>query len=131
MPIAHPHLIPPSLPTEYLFHCHNLIHEDNDMLRAYRVTNVTGSLNAPTASKFVANPLIGIIYSNYKYSDPMLNDTAAKSTPKMPSLASQMGPYLNGNVYRIFYPNKADERDYGTYYNPWKSTWCPIPLFSG
>jgi FtsP/CotA-like multicopper oxidase with cupredoxin domain len=25
---------------DYMFHCHNLIHEDNDMLRAMRITGM-------------------------------------------------------------------------------------------
>jgi FtsP/CotA-like multicopper oxidase with cupredoxin domain len=31
---------------DYMFHCHNLIHEDNDMMRAFRVTDSNNGLNA-------------------------------------------------------------------------------------
>ena len=39
----------------YMFHCHNLIHEDNDMMRAYNV--IHGGKNANSAAQYYANPL--------------------------------------------------------------------------
>ncbi|CAF1584563.1 unnamed protein product [Rotaria sp. Silwood1] len=109
---------------DYMFHCHNLIHEDDDMMRAMRIIDSQNGLTASTAEPFIINGFANIIYSNWKYSDPMLTETAAKPTNKMPLLNSTyMQNMLNINVYRIFYPVPSDANLNG-FTNPWKSAWC-------
>jgi len=110
---------------DYMFHCHNLIHEDNDMMRAMRVINSNNSKNAITSQKFILNPLHNIIYNNWNYADPMYGETAAKSTNFVSSFNSDyFTQTLNKNLYRIFYPMPEDISLYSGYYNPWQAKWC-------
>ncbi|KAH7089359.1 bilirubin oxidase precursor [Auriculariales sp. MPI-PUGE-AT-0066] len=53
---------------QYMFHCHNLIHEDHDMLAAFNVSDLpttdfgfpdTNHLNDPMDSRFQAKPGVG------------------------------------------------------------------------
>ena len=111
---------------DYKFHCHNLIHEDNDMLRAYQVKDTSVGPNAASGSQYVANPLNSIIYSNYAYADPMFADVGAKSTSTVPNLSSSLTTALTANLYRIFYPLPEDKATNGSYWNPWESKWCPV-----
>ena len=46
---------------DFMFHCHNLLHEDNDMMRAFQI--VPGGRNAPSAAKFLE--VNNIVYSNW------------------------------------------------------------------
>ena len=112
---------------DYMFHCHNLIHEDDDMMRAFRVTNSSGGVNAASAKPFVVNKLNGIIYNNWKYSDPMLGDTAAKPVSKAKAFNRNLfSETLALNLYRIFYPLASDIKLMGGVFNPWQSRWCPL-----
>ena len=109
---------------DYMFHCHNLIHEDNDMMRAMRITGDMGK-NSISSKKYILNPLHNIIYNNWKYSDPMLGETAAKKTNLVPIFnTNYLNETLNKNLYRIFYPLPQDIIEYGGYYNPWQAKWC-------
>ena len=131
----------------YMFHCHNLIHEDDDMLRAFTIVDTSaGAFNQDTAKPFVSNPMNGIIYSKYDYSDPMFGDVCAKPTDTLPTFdAKRAQTVLDLNLYRIFYPTPDDIAMYPTatnvkgigditgiasvaaanvtYYNPWESEW--------
>ncbi len=114
----------------YMFHCHNLIHKDKDMMRAYNV--IHGAKNASSAAQFYENPLHGIIYNNFEYADPMLNDTAPKPTAQVPAHSFELVNYtLFKNLYRIFYPTEDDKQQYGSYYNPWMTEWCQLPSEAG
>jgi FtsP/CotA-like multicopper oxidase with cupredoxin domain len=114
----------------YMFHCHNLRHEDNDMMRAYKVTQ--GGKNEPSAAQYLANPLVHIIYNNYEYADPMYNDTAAKPSDQVPAHSFELvNSTLYMNLYRIFYPTDDDKQQYGDYYNPWIAEWCQLPNQEG
>lgn len=109
---------------DYMFHCHNLIHEDNDMMRAMRIRGDNGK-NSISAEKYILNPLHNIIYNNWKYADPMLGETAAKKSNLVPIFnLNYYNETLNKNLYRIFYPLPQDIQDYGSYYNPWQAKWC-------
>lgn len=109
---------------DYMFHCHNLIHEDNDMMRAMRIKGIDGKNNA-TAEQYLLNPLHNIIYNNWIYTDPMLGDTAAKPSNLVNKFDNTyFNTILNKNLYRIFYPLPSDIQSYGNYYNPWKANWC-------
>jgi hypothetical protein len=51
-----------------MFHCHNLIHEDHDMMRAYTVVGGAGQDNLPVANPATTLPVnvvAGVIYNNY------------------------------------------------------------------
>jgi FtsP/CotA-like multicopper oxidase with cupredoxin domain len=109
---------------DYMFHCHNLIHEDNDMMRAMRIKGENGK-NAISSKKYILNPLHNIIYNNWKYADPMLGETAAKKSNLVPIFnTNYLNETLYKNLYRIFYPLPQDITDYGSYYNPWQAKWC-------
>jgi len=110
---------------DYMFHCHNLIHEDDDMMRAMRIINGENGKNKDTAKQYIVNPLNNIIYNNWKYSDPMLGDTAAKKTNLVTVFnTNYITETLNKNLYRIFYPLPADLELTKNYTNPWQSKWC-------
>ena len=112
---------------DYMFHCHNLIHEDNDMMRAMRIMGSGKNSNQQTAQQFILNPLNKIIYNNWKYSDPMLGETSAKPTASVVQMSMTfLNDTLNKNLYRIFYPSTADEKIYEGYANPWKAKWCKV-----
>ena len=112
---------------DYMFHCHNLIHEDNDMMRAMRIMDKGMNSNQQSAQQYILNPLHKIIYNNWKYSDPMLGETAAKqSNSVLPVTSTLAKNTLDKNLYRIFYPSKEDEQLQEGYTNPWKSQWCPV-----
>lgn len=112
---------------DYMFHCHNLIHEDNDMMRAFRVMNSSIGRNAGSAKPFIVNKLNGIVYNNWKYSDPMLSDTAAKPISSAKMFDRQLvTSTLSSNLYRIFYPLPSDIALMEGVFNPWQSRWCPL-----
>jgi FtsP/CotA-like multicopper oxidase with cupredoxin domain len=112
---------------DYMFHCHNLIHEDNDMMRAFRVMDHKMSMNSVTATPFFINELNNLVYNNWKYSDPLFGDTNAK-----PSQLANIMSYsysnltLSKNLYRIFYPLPEDIVLMNGTPNPWQSNWCPL-----
>lgn len=96
------------------------------MMRAYRIINSEDGVNSGSEEPFVKNDYNKIIYSNWKYSNPMLTEVAPKRTSEMPVLNSTyIQQMLAVNIYRIFYPTPADEPS-GGYINPWKSSWCSV-----
>lgn len=112
---------------DYMFHCHNLIHEDNDMMRAFKVIDSNNGLNSKSAQPFVVNKLNGIIYNNWKYSNPLLGETNAKPISKAKLFNKDLATStLKLNLYRIFYPLQSDIALMGGVFNPWQSKWCPI-----
>ena len=117
---------------DYMFHCHNLIHEDNDMMRAFHVMGTPGNKNALSAQPFILNPLNNIIYNNWAYADPMLGETSAKKSSLMLTFnKAHFNQTLTKNLYRIFYPLSSDIQLMNGSNNPWQSKWCPIiPLLT-
>ena len=112
---------------DYMFHCHNLIHEDNDMMRAFHVTDSAGGKNALSAQPFIINPLNNIIYNNWAYADPVLGETNAKQSSLMPTFnRTHFNKTLTKNLYRIFYPLQSDIALMKGADNPWQSKWCPL-----
>lgn len=113
---------------DYMFHCHNLIHEDNDMMRAMKVINTNLGKTASTASRpFVINRLYGLVYNNFKYADPMLGETSAKPSSQVRTLTqAYVNQTLGKNLYRIFYPLPSDLVYMRGVTNPWQSAWCPL-----
>jgi hypothetical protein len=116
---------------DYMFHCHNLIHEDDDMLRAFRV-NGTGmnSNNQASAQPFINNALHKFVYNNWAYADPMLGETAARNTALVPVHNKTLTDYIINvkRLYKIFYPLPSDfsAQTSAGYTNPWMSDWCPL-----
>lgn len=112
---------------DYMFHCHNLIHEDNDMMRAFKVIDSNKGINALTAQPFIINPLNNLVYNNWKYADPLLGETNAKRSNLMPVFNQKhFNNTLNKNLYRIFYPLPSDIPLMKGAVNPWQSRWCPV-----
>lgn len=105
---------------DYMFHCHNLIHEDDDMMRAMRVVDSGMTSKATTTDQFMV--INNIVYSNYRYYDPMLTETSAKPSANWPSIIDDSSAKLNENVYRIFYPLPNDTV-LQTVANPWNVKW--------
>ena len=113
---------------DYMFHCHNLIHEDNDMMRAMRMINSTMTTKNPnSAQPFLINRLYNLVYNNWKYEDPMLGETAARPSNQVRSLTlAYLNSTLYKNLYRIFYPLPSDIVFMRGARNPWQSQWCPL-----
>jgi FtsP/CotA-like multicopper oxidase with cupredoxin domain len=113
---------------DYMFHCHNLIHEDNDMMRAMSIVDsATTTKNPTSAQPFIINRLYNLVYNNYKYADPMLGETAAKPSSLVRTMTnSYVAQTLGKNLYRIFYPKPSDITFMRGARNPWQSQWCPV-----
>jgi FtsP/CotA-like multicopper oxidase with cupredoxin domain len=113
---------------DYMFHCHNLIHEDNDMMRAMRMINSTMTTKNPnSAQPFLINRLYNLVYNNWKYEDPMLGETAARPSSQVRSMTlAYLNSTLYKNLYRIFYPLPSDIVFMRGARNPWQSQWCPL-----
>lgn len=113
---------------DYMFHCHNLIHEDRDMMRAMKVIDTNLGKTASTASRpFIINRLYGLVYGNFKYADPMLGETSAKPSSQVRTLTAQyVTQTLGKNLYRIFYPLPSDITYMRGVTNPWQAQWCPL-----
>lgn len=113
---------------DYMFHCHNLIHEDRDMMRAMRITDSNLGKNVDTARPFIINRLHNLIYNNWLYADPMLGETAAKPSSQARTMTdAYVNQMLGKNLYRIFYPTPSDITYMRGVRNPWQSQWCPLP----
>jgi hypothetical protein len=113
---------------DYMFHCHNLMHEDNEMMRAFTVTNSTLGPNKESAVKFNINPLNSIIYDNYEYSDPTMPSLSPKPTSTVTPLTNQyMSFLLSKNFYAIFYPTPKDIALMQGIPDLWQEQWCPLP----
>jgi FtsP/CotA-like multicopper oxidase with cupredoxin domain len=112
---------------DYMFHCHNLIHEDDDMMRAIHVGDTEmGKTYSATNGQAYLTPFNGIIYDNYQLGDPM--GTVYNAKPNAQSAlynSAYLKSTLDTNYYRIFFPTDADRLTYGTNYNPWESHWTP------
>jgi len=110
---------------DYMLHCHALIHEDNDMMRAVEGIYSAAGKNHITAEPFVINRLYNLVYNNWKYSDPMLTETAARPSNLVRTLSvSYVNQTLYKNLYRIFYPRPSDITFMRGAFNPWQSRWC-------
>jgi FtsP/CotA-like multicopper oxidase with cupredoxin domain len=114
---------------DYMFHCHNLIHEDRDMMRAMRIIDAPLTTKNPqSAQPFIINRLNNLVYNNWKYSDPMLIDTAPKPSNQTRTMTdAYVTQVLGRNLYRIFYPLPSDITFMRGVRNPWQSQWCPLP----
>lgn len=106
---------------DYMFHCHNLIHEDDDMMRAMRIIDSGMTGKTTTNDQFMV--INNIVYSNYRYYDPMLTETSAKPSGNWPSVIEDASAKLKENVYRIFYP-LPDDTQLQNVVNPWKVKWA-------
>jgi hypothetical protein len=114
---------------DYMFHCHNLMHEDRDMMRAMSMIDSSMTTNNPDSARlFLINRLYNLVYNNWKYADPMLGETAAKPSRLARTMTdSYVNQTLYKNLYRIFYPTPSDIVYMRGARNPWQSQWCPLP----
>jgi bilirubin oxidase len=113
---------------DYMFHCHNLIHEDNDMMRAMSIIDSKITTKNPTSAQpYIINRIYNLVYNNFKYADPMLGETAARPSSLVRTFTiSYANQTLYKNLYRIFYPTPSDIVYMNGARNPWQSKWCPI-----
>jgi FtsP/CotA-like multicopper oxidase with cupredoxin domain len=113
---------------DYMFHCHNLIHEDNDMMRAMSIVDSKITTKNPTSAQpYIINRLYNLVYNNFKYADPMLGETSARPSSLVRTFTtSYANQTLYKNLYRIFYPTPSDIVYMNGARNPWQSQWCPI-----
>jgi hypothetical protein len=64
-----------------MFHCHNLVHEDDDMLRAFNVSVAPETAGPNIDEPFVSlNGKIKAIYSIWGYNNPLYAGTNAKAS---------------------------------------------------
>ncbi|KAG2440722.1 hypothetical protein HXX76_003579 [Chlamydomonas incerta] len=98
---------------EYMFHCHNLMHEDFEMMRSFHVMPTNGSRTAGTALPMQSDPTIvqTLNYVYDLYDDPVYpaayaRPSAGLSTLKSPSAstAASLKMPIQRAIYRIYYP---------------------------
>ena len=113
---------------DYMFHCHNLVHEDHDMMRAMSMVDSQLTTKNPlSAQPFIINRLYNLVYNNWKYADPMLGETAARPSSQVRTMTdTYVNQTLYKNLYRIFYPLPSDIVYMKGAKNPWQSVWCPL-----
>ena len=73
---------------EYMFHCHNLMHEDFEMMRSFHVMPTPGSRTASTALPMQSDPTI-VTTLNYVYDlydDPVYPAAGPKPTSTLTPL---------------------------------------------
>jgi hypothetical protein len=97
------------------------------MMRSFSVIDTSKGLTKNARSPYTTNPLIGIIYNNFEYANPLLGETNAKKSELWPALTQTFSTsVLNKNLYRIFYPTKADLQLQEGYSNPWQVKYCAL-----
>jgi hypothetical protein len=101
-------------------HCHNLIHEDDDMLRTYiTITNTAsqpGGINSGNDDQAFVE-VNGIIYDDYNFANPNAIELEAVPTASHPPTLTRAGEFIEQNFYRIFYPRPNDTD--AVLNNPW------------
>ncbi|KAG2491600.1 hypothetical protein HYH03_010165 [Edaphochlamys debaryana] len=122
---------------EYMFHCHNLVHEDTEMMRSYNVGPTNTGRTASTALAMQGNPQVitsmNVVYDLYK--DPVYPPALWKPTASLTSLKSAGATAtqdalkfpINAGLYRIFYPGSADNENAALSdptVNPWITKIC-------
>jgi bilirubin oxidase len=84
---------------DYMVHCHNLVHEDNDMLVAFRVAGAdAGEVPGSPLPSSPAPP-------NTNVANPM-GETAVAYGQLPPASKCLLESYLNRGTYTVFYPPK-------------------------
>ncbi|EFJ51493.1 hypothetical protein VOLCADRAFT_87571 [Volvox carteri f. nagariensis] len=116
---------------EYMFHCHNLIHEDFEMMRSFRVAH-TAAGHAGTALSMQSQPglvtSLNVIYD--LYNDPVYPSYGPRSTASLtplhftfnPSVQAALSHAINHGIYRIFYPGGSSGENlllFSATHNPW------------
>jgi hypothetical protein len=72
---------------DYMFHCHNLVHEDDDMLRAFSVSKAPEKATPAIKEPFTSLNRKGrLIYSNWGYNNPLYGQTNARLYWKWPKI---------------------------------------------
>jgi hypothetical protein len=95
------------------------------MMRSFSVIDTSKGLAKTARPPFTTNPLIGIIYNNFEYANPLLGETNAKKSELWPELTQNFSDsVLNKNLYRIFYPTQDDMKLQEGFSNPWQVRFC-------
>ncbi|KAG2435978.1 hypothetical protein HYH02_011691 [Chlamydomonas schloesseri] len=127
---------------EYMFHCHNLVHEDFEMMRSYSVDHTAGSKTASTALPMQnLEPTLlttqNVIYD--LYNDPVYPNWAAKpsvgltrlwdlTTPAAAAETMKATTYpLDAGIYRLFYPGGGPANEDPRLRDPNINPWPPSP----
>lgn len=104
-------------------HCHNLVHEDNDMLRTYiTITNTEtqpGGVNSGNQDQEFLE-VNGIIYDDYAFANPTGTTLDPILTANHPAPLDRADEFIEQNFYRIFYPRPNDTA--AVLNNPWLGT---------
>ncbi|KAG2484027.1 hypothetical protein HYH03_017117 [Edaphochlamys debaryana] len=122
---------------EYMFHCHNLVHEDFEMMRSYNVGPSASGRTSSTALPMQGVPellnTMNVLYDLYK--DPVHPPALWKPTSSLTSLknrgaaatdAALRFPISQG-LYRMFYPGGASNESHllkDPSLNPWLPKVC-------
>eukprot|EP00198_Chlamydomonas_reinhardtii_P001276 XP_001690611.1 predicted protein [Chlamydomonas reinhardtii] len=98
---------------EYMFHCHNLMHEDFEMMRSFHVMPTPGSRTASTALPMQSDPTI-VTTLNYVYDlydDPVYPAAGPKPTSTLTPLrtpsastTAALSMPIDRAIHRIYYP---------------------------
>ncbi|KAG2425551.1 hypothetical protein HXX76_013595 [Chlamydomonas incerta] len=98
---------------EYMFHCHNLMHEDFEMMRSFHVMPTAGSRTAGTALPMQYNPTLNLTlnYVYDLYDDPVYPAAGPKPTSTLTALrtagtttTAALSMPIDRGIYRIYYP---------------------------
>ncbi|GLC39075.1 hypothetical protein PLESTB_000010300 [Pleodorina starrii] len=102
---------------EYMFHCHNLIHEDYEMMRSFRVVRTESGRTNSTALPMQFEPTLvqnlNILYD--LYDDPVNPNYGPQRTTSLTPLRNSndsavqdsLSYSISRGIYRIFYPGGA------------------------
>ncbi|KAG2484028.1 hypothetical protein HYH03_017118 [Edaphochlamys debaryana] len=122
---------------EYMFHCHNLVHEDFEMMRSYNIGPHASGRTASTALPMQSSPeliqTMNVLYD--LYNDPMYKPALWKPTSSLTSLKNRGAASTNDalrfpiteGLYRMFYPGGASNESpllKDPSLNPWLSKVC-------
>ncbi|KAG2440724.1 hypothetical protein HXX76_003581 [Chlamydomonas incerta] len=98
---------------EYMFHCHNLMHEDFEMMRSLHVMPTSGSRTADTALPMQSDPTIvqTLNYVYDLYNDPVYPAAGPKPTSSLTPLrtpgattTAALSMPIDRAIHRIYYP---------------------------
>jgi FtsP/CotA-like multicopper oxidase with cupredoxin domain len=91
----------------YMMHCHNVVHEDHDMLRAFLVVNATKGLTFSDTPEFQHELLAASSGQPEQYrADSQSTTYDAAHLAEYPLGADYLKKCIQKNYYQIFYPPK-------------------------
>lgn len=108
---------------DYMFHCHNYVHEDDDMMSSLTVLEYELGRNVGT--QFPSAPELfnatSIVYDDFNYKDPRNPATVPRPVGTFPTFNETYLQFiLDLNIYRIFFPSPTDPEVLLGAQNPWR-----------